>query len=152
MRTVQTSRKNESLLIGPVDAKHVQRTFNNRKHSVVVPSSKSKKLSLLDVEEDGNDYAPAFRKKMSMPVASQLRQRAHSTLQYANSAINTAPRLTTTAEPTTRAGIRFKKVGNLMTLEQSNPSGHGRTSSLTKMGGPNNNLFMRNVFNEQNNG
>ena len=67
LRGVQTSRKNESLNIMPVQANHIQRTLQARKHSVGVTTSNPKKLGLLDVQEDGNDYAPAFRKKMSVP-------------------------------------------------------------------------------------
>ena len=102
LRGVQTSRKNESLNIMPVHSGQIQRTLQARKHSVGVTTANPKKMSLLDVEEDGNDYTPAFRKKMSVPQ-NHLRQRANSTLQYATSvAPNVAsvqPRLTTTAEP-----------------------------------------------------
>jgi hypothetical protein len=102
----------------PVNANHVNRTLNGRKHSIGV-TTPGRKAGLLDLEEDGNDYAPAFRKKMSVPQAV-LRQRANSTLQYASPVAPNGPsqpRLTTTAEPMNRGGIRFKKVGNLMTLE-----------------------------------
>lgn len=39
-----------------------------------------------------------------------------------------------------------------MTLEQTHQNAPGRITSLSKTAGPSNNLFMRNVFNEQNNG
>jgi hypothetical protein len=44
-------------------------------------------------------------------------------------------------------GVRFKKVGNLMTIEPTYTGGAPRTSSLNKSG--NSNLFLRNIFNEQ---
>lgn len=119
MRGIQTSRKNESLNIMPMHTSHVQRTLQARKHSVGVTTADPKKLGRLDAVEDGNDYAPAFRKKMSVPQ-NHMRQRATTTLQFATSTapnVSIQPRLTTTAEPMNRAGIRFKKVGNLMTLD-----------------------------------
>ena len=58
------------------------------------------------------------------------------------------PRILTTAEPKIRAAIRFKKVGNLLTMEQPYQKGT-RAQSLSKTPGPTDNLFLRNAQNEQ---
>jgi len=64
--------------VGPVQLTQVQRTLHGRKHSVGAPAN-SKKLGFFEISDEGNDYTPAFRKKMSVPQTT-LRQRANSTL------------------------------------------------------------------------
>ena len=59
-----TNRKDESNAIAPASAE-LQRTMDKRKHSTLL-NAEPKHLTL-DVTEEGNDYAPAFRKKMSLP-------------------------------------------------------------------------------------
>ena len=53
----------------------------------------------------------------------------------------------TTAEPQNRAGIRFKKVGNLVTLEQAYQPGT-RAASLNRTGRLNDTLILRKNINE----
>jgi len=74
------------------------------------------------------DYAPAFRKKMSVP------QRQGNVTTLHGGRLNA------------ETGIRFKRVGNLMTLEPTYTGGAPRMNSLNKSG--NSNLFLRNIFNE----
>ena len=93
----------------------------------------------LQVEEENNDYAPAFRKKMSLPNQHSSARgpaghvRAHTTLKYTQTQPLSRP--VVTADPMSRAAIRFKKVGNLMTVEKQNANG-GRVNTLSKTMGP----------------
>ena len=84
--------------------------------------------------EDGQDYAPAFRKKMSVPVNQRI-----------SAQVGRLP-----ADPLAKTGVRFKKVGNLMTLDTNPQNNAPRVNTLSKPG--NQNLFLKNVFNEQNAG
>ena len=97
--------------------------------------------------EDGDDYSTTFRKKMSLPAAGKPHRRALSTLQNPSPVGPQVPRQGT-ADHMGKAAIRFKKVGNLLTREQEYPG--ARLSSLNKTMGPGNqNLFLKNIFNEQ---
>lgn len=127
--------------------------FGGRKTSIAPATSAASKRMKLEVageEEDGLDYAPSFkRKKMSLPQNSV---RANSTMQYTEppaSQTSTQPRQTT-AQPSSREAIKFKKVGTLMGMENSQRSQTNRDKSKT-LTGPTTNLFLRNVFNEPKN-
>ena len=126
--------------------------LGGRKTSIAPATSAASKRMKLEVagEEDGLDYAPSFkRKKMSLPQNSV---RANSTMQYTEppaSQTSTQPRQTT-AQPSSREAIKFKKVGTLMGMENSQRSQTNRDKSKT-LTGPTSNLFLRNVFNEPKN-
>lgn len=70
-------------------------------------------------EEDGLDYSVsgAFRKKYSLPNKPTVQKRANSIVNDVPSGV-APPRNLVTAEPGSRAAIRFKKVGNLATIEK----------------------------------
>jgi len=73
------------------------------------------------------DYAPAFRKKKSV-------QHRPANATFHGGRLNA------------EGGVRFKKVGNLMTLEKTYAGAAPRLSSLNKTG--NANLFLRHPLNE----
>ena len=97
------------------------RTLNARKQSLGPSTTvnSNQKLKLFEANDEAvKDYATAFHKKASLPNPAIHHSRAKSTnLQQYTSAGNQAARPLMTAEPATRADIRFKKVGNLMTME-----------------------------------
>lgn len=78
---------------------------------------------LIQDDEDGMDYAPAFRKK-KMSVQHVNHNRAATTLH--------GGRLVSNGDSAQKQAIRFKKVGNLMTIEQNFEGGAARSSSLNK--------------------
>ena len=75
---------------------------------------------------------------MSVPVATRA---ATNGQQYRVNRM-----LTSAGDPLSKNGVRFKKVGNLMTLDTSYQGQAPRVNSLGKNG--NQNLFLKNVFNE----
>lgn len=95
------------------------RFFSSRKHSVQ-PSARAAIESTENALElsGGDDYAPSFRKKTSVQYqgSKPLNQRALTSMNYTSQAPPQGVRQTT-ADPSNRAGARFKKMGNLTSLE-----------------------------------